>query len=518
MRRKFRLTFYYSDMPLTNNVMIVRHKLLTNLIKLWKDNQLVERIDRLPIELSPRTSRVLGRCCVHKERAVWKYKSFPLMGFDMSDETDELTPLSEYARKALERKGQQQKDNILCVIDEACSSCVQTNYEITNLCKGCVARACATNCPKNAISFVNGKAFIDQDLCIKCGRCVTTCPYNAIVKVERPCAKACGVGAIRSDEHGRADIDYNKCVSCGMCLVNCPFGAIVDKGQIFQLIQSIKRGDEVIAIVAPAFVNQFPNMTPAKLREAMKRLGFANTAEVAIGADLCTIDEAHDFLEEVPSKHPFMGTSCCPAWSVMAKKNFPKFADCISMAMTPMVLTARLLKQDHPAARICFVGPCAAKKLEASRHSVRSEVDFVLTFEELMGMFEAKQINFDDLPDDPNDNFNNASADGRGFAVSGGVAQAVVNVIKKEDPTREVKVVSAQGLAECKKMMQLAAAGKYNGYLLEGMACPGGCIAGAGTLADPARSAMMLNKYKAQATMKTAADTPYKDTLDKLKY
>ena len=148
MRRKFRLTFYYSDMPLTNNVMIVRHKLLTNLIKLWKDNQLVERIDRLPIELSPRTSRVLGRCCVHKERAVWKYKSFPLMGFDMSDETDELTPLSEYARKALERKGQQQKDNILCVIDEACSSCVQTNYEITNLCKGCVARACATNCPK----------------------------------------------------------------------------------------------------------------------------------------------------------------------------------------------------------------------------------------------------------------------------------------------------------------------------------------------------------------------------------
>ena len=108
--------------------------------------------------------------------------------------------------------------------------------------------------------------------------------------------------------------------------------------------------------------------------------------------------------------------------------------------------------------------------------------------------------------------------DDLGFAVSGGVAQAVVNVIKKEDPTREVKVVSAQGLAECKKMMQLAAAGKYNGYLLEGMACPGGCIAGAGTLADPARSAMMLNKYKAQATMKTAADTPYKDTLDKLKY
>ena len=407
---------------------------------------------------------------------------------------------------------------LINVIKFACNQCPEKLIKVTAMCQGCLAHPCQEVCPKKAISFRNGKSHIDQDLCIKCGRCVSTCPYNAIVKVERPSAKACGMGAIHSDEYGRADIDYDKCVSCGMCLVNCPFGAIVDKGQIFQLIQAIKRGDRVIAIVAPAFINQFPGMTPSKLREAMKQLGFAGTAEVAVGADLCTIDEAHDFLEEVPEKHPFMGTSCCPAWSVMAKKNFPKFADCISMTMTPMVLTARLIKNSDPKARICFVGPCAAKKLEASRRTVRSEVDFVLTFEELMGMFEAKGVDFNSLPDDPNDNFDDASADGRGFAVSGGVAQAVVNAIKKIDPDREVKVVSAQGLAECKKMMQLAAAGKYNGYLLEGMACPGGCIAGAGTLADPGRSAMMLNKYKTQASMKSAVDTPYKDTLDRLKY
>ncbi|MCI7192013.1 4Fe-4S dicluster domain-containing protein [bacterium] len=407
---------------------------------------------------------------------------------------------------------------LINVIKFACNQCPEKLIKVTAMCQGCLAHPCQEVCPKKAISFRNGKSHIDQDLCIKCGRCVSTCPYNAIVKVERPCAKACGMGAIHSDAYGRADIDYDKCVSCGMCLVNCPFGAIVDKGQIFQLIQAIKRGDRVIAIVAPAFINQFPGMTPSKLREAMKQLGFAGTAEVAVGADLCTIDEAHDFLEDVPEKHPFMGTSCCPAWSVMAKKNFPKFADCISMTMTPMVLTARLIKNSDPKARICFVGPCAAKKLEASRRTVRSEVDFVLTFEELMGMFEAKGVDFNSLPDDPNDNFDDASADGRGFAVSGGVAQAVVNAIKKIDPDREVKVVSAQGLAECKKMMQLAAAGKYNGYLLEGMACPGGCIAGAGTLADPGRSAMMLNKYKTQASMKSAVDTPYKDTLDRLKY
>ena len=326
------------------------------------------------------------------------------------------------------------------------------------------------------------------------------------------------MGAIHSDKYGRADIDYDKCVSCGMCLVNCPFGAIADKGQIFQLIQSIKRGDEIIAIVAPAFINQFPGMTPSKLKAGMRMLGFADVEEVAIGADLCTIDEAHDFMEEVPAKHPFMGTSCCPAWSVMAKKLFPEYADCISMTMTPMVLTARLIKQKKPDARICFVGPCAAKKLEASRRSVRSEVDFVLTFEELMGLFEAKEVDFATLPNDPNDEFNGASADARGFAVSGGVAQAVVNAIKKIDPDREVKVMSAQGLADCRKMMTMAKAGKYNGYLLEGMACPGGCIAGAGTLADPAKSAAMLTKYKAEAKMKNSTETPYQDSISLLKY
>ena len=480
-----------------------KREVLVHVAKYCFEGTLEAHKEFIPLEIVPHGSQPTHRCCVYREREVLRNRVDWACGrASVYDGENHYTFT----------------DQPVAVMNSACEGCPLQRYTVTSNCQHCMAQRCLQACRFGAITMTHQGAIINPDKCRECGMCAQACPYNAIVKVERPCAKACGVGAIRSDEHGRADIDYNKCVSCGMCLVNCPFGAIVDKGQIFQLIQSIKRGDEVIAIVAPAFVNQFPNMTPAKLREAMKRLGFANTAEVAIGADLCTIDEAHDFLEEVPSKHPFMGTSCCPAWSVMAKKNFPKFADCISMAMTPMVLTARLLKQDHPAARICFVGPCAAKKLEASRHSVRSEVDFVLTFEELMGMFEAKQINFDDLPDDPNDNFNNASADGRGFAVSGGVAQAVVNVIKKEDPTREVKVVSAQGLAECKKMMQLAAAGKYNGYLLEGMACPGGCIAGAGTLADPARSAMMLNKYKAQATMKTAADTPYKDTLDKLKY
>ena len=497
----------------------IRRKVFTEVARMaYEVDDMVDfeyLMHELPYEIIPGEERSL-RSSIFLERAIVSERIRLAMGLSLRP-IDEKVSASEGLEESVIAE-KYYEPPLINVIKFACNKCEEKTIKVTGLCQGCLAHPCQEVCPKKAISFRNGKSHIDQSLCIKCGRCVAICPYNAIVRMERPCAKACGMDAIHSDKYGRAEIDYNKCVSCGMCLVNCPFGAIADKGQIFQLIRSIKRGDRVIAIVAPAFINQFPGMTPAKLREAMMLLGFAGISEVAIGADLCTIDEAKDFMAEVPEKLPFMGTSCCPAWSVMAKKLFPDYAECISMTMTPMVLTARLIKKDDKDARICFVGPCSAKKLEASRRSVRSEVDFVLTFEELMGLFEAKEIDVSALPDDPNDNFDDASGDGRGFAVSGGVAQAVVNAIHKMDPGREVKVASAQGLADCRKMMMMAKAGKYNGYLLEGMACPGGCIAGAGTLADPARSAAMLTKYKAQAPMASAVDTPYRENLEALKY
>lgn len=181
------------------------------------------------------------------------------------------------------------------------------------------------------------------------------------------------------------------------------------------------------------------------------------------------------------------------------------------MALTPMVLTGRMIKKDHPDCKVVFIGPCAAKKLEASRRSVRSDVDFVLTFEELMGIFDAKSIEFSEL--EVEEELQTSSADGKGFAASGGVANAVKNVIKKIDPDKEVNVVSAQGLAECKKMLTLAKAGKYNGYLLEGMACPGGCVGGAGVLSDAKRAEIKLKQEMANSQLKNSSETYYVDYL-----
>ena len=128
-----------------------------------------------------------------------------------------------------------------------------------------------------------------------------------------------------------------------------------------------------------------------------------------------------------------------------------------------------------------------------------------------MGIFDAKSIEFSEL--EVEEELQTSSADGKGFAASGGVANAVKNVIKKIYPDKEVNVVSAQGLAECKKMLTLAKAGKYNGYLLEGMACPGGCVCGAGVLSDAKRAEIKLKQEMANSQLKNSSETYYVDYL-----
>lgn len=402
---------------------------------------------------------------------------------------------------------------LINIIPYACHACATNRFVVTEHCQNCLAASCQKVCPRSAISVVNGKSVIDESKCIRCGKCQTACPYHAIIHLERPCAAACGMDAIVSDSQGRAVIDQNKCVACGQCLVSCPFGAIVDKGQIFQIIQSILKGDRVVAIVAPAFIGQFSGrVSPGKFVTAMKQLGFARVVEVAIGADLCTIEEARDFLEKVPEKQNYMATSCCPAWHSMIEKLYPTETEKLSMTLTPMVFTARMVKKKDPGCKVVFVGPCAAKKLEAIREDIRSDVDFVLTFEELQGMFEAKEIDFDTLPE--TDVLREGTAAGRGFAVAGGVAAAVAELVGREGA--EVKTARAEGLRECRRLMAQAKAGKFPGYLLEGMACPGGCVAGAGTILAVPQAQKLVSKYQQEAPTASPTQSAYKDLVESL--
>ena len=461
-------------MAIKNNVMIVRQRLLTKLISLWNENQLVEKIDRVPIEFSPRNAQVRGRCCIHKERAVWKYKSLPLLGYDMRDETDELTPLSDYARKALERN--KVKDNIMCVIDEACSSCVRTNYDITNLCRGCVARACEHACPKGAIEFDpdTSQGRINHKICISCGKCYAACPYHAVVYIPVPCEESCPVGAISKDEYGVEHIDETKCIYCGKCMNSCPFGAIFEISQVFDVLQSIRRGEEVVAMIAPSILSQY-NAPTDQVYGAIKAIGFKDVIEVARGAEITTANETHEFAEKMAEGQPFMTTSCCPAYMEMASKHAPELKKYISSTYSPMIYTAEIAREKHPNAKLVFVGPCIAKRKEVRREGLEGKVDFVLTYEEVHAIFEGMGI---EMSENLRYDIGQPSCrSAHGFAENGGVTAAVQELVagKLDFTTLQIAGLNKKNVGLLKAYGKT---GKAPAQFIEVMACEGGCISG----------------------------------------
>ena len=490
----------------------IRKKVFTEVARMAYSGNGYEAADELPYIIVP-GDRPLHRESVFLERAIAGERVRLAMGLSLrpADGRHLVTEGMDAAAIA----EQYYEPPLINIIPYACHACPTNQYRVTEGCQNCLARSCEKVCPKGAISFVNGRSFIDNSKCIKCGKCAKACSYNAIIHLERPCQAACGMDAIVSDNQGRAVINQDKCVSCGQCLVSCPFGAIADKGQIFQVIQSILRGDKVVAIVAPAFIGQFSGkLSPGKFVTAMKQLGFRHVVEVAIGADICTVQEAKDFLEKVPNEQNYMATSCCPAWQGMIEKLYPSEIKKISMTLTPMVFTARLMKKENPGCKVVFVGPCAAKKLEAIRSDIRSDVDFVLTFEELMGMFEAKEIDWEKVGEA--ECLNEASGSSRNFAVAGGVAKAVTDLVHEEHPDLEIQTARAEGLRDCRKLIALAKAGKYNGYLLEGMACPGGCVAGPGTILPVDKAAKFVDKYSKEASLDSPTKSPFRHVGEKL--
>lgn len=462
-------------MGYTTNTLIIRRELLKQIIQLFASDSLIENIDRIPLKMAPKKVSAQNRCCIHKERAVIKYKMFPLLGYTVDDEQDELTPLSYYAEKALNRTTI--KDEILTVVDEACTSCVKAQYVVSNLCRGCDARPCVMNCPRQAVSMKNGRAEIDSDKCINCGICKKQCQYHAIIHVPIPCEAVCPVNAISKDENGIERIDDDKCIYCGKCLISCPFGSIFEVSQVIDVLSAIKRGEHLSALFAPAIHGQF-NLTTGQIESLLKAIGFKEVVEVADGARKTVEHESAEFLERMADGAPFMTTSCCPSYVETVQKHVPKMKPFVSDTPSPMMYAADIAKEKFPSTRTVFLGPCIGKRKEAKRND---KVDFVMSFEELNALLVALDIDLNSLPDD-NTRHNKRTLD-RGFAITGGVAAAV----KAEKPEVQINELVINGIdKKAVGMMKAYSRGKAPANFIEVMSCEGGCINGPGSLGEMA--------------------------------
>jgi Fe-S-cluster-containing hydrogenase component 2 len=240
-----------------NNANRLRKEVLINVARAFYAENRDEALNRIAVDMRPRGTTSSTRCCVHKDRAVIKYRCMTALGFSVEDETDELKTLSAYFEDACQRK--QPSGPVLSVIEDACDACIQSRYTATDACRGCIARSCQSACPKGAIEMRNGRAWLDPEKCVNCGLCMKACPYHAIIKIAVPCEEACPVGAIRRNEStGREQIDYDKCIYCGKCLRQCPFSAIAEKSQMIDVLNRLQHKTPLAVMLAPSVVGQFP--------------------------------------------------------------------------------------------------------------------------------------------------------------------------------------------------------------------------------------------------------------------
>ncbi len=474
----------------------LRRMVLEHLSRYTWNDVLIDHVYDILQEVRDDTPRY--RCCVYKERAVLKNRIDMALGQDCHDNIIEASKktLSEPERKDLP---------LIDVLPAACDQCPIDAYYVTDICRHCIAHKCMNNCPKKAISLVQNRAFIDRNKCIECGRCRQVCPYGAIIEIHRPCVRSCGISAISIGEDRKAKIDHSKCVACGSCRNACPFGAIDERSNIVRVIQSIKNDKQVIALVAPSIVGQYGiKISMGQIYAAMKKAGFAEIIEVGIGADITSVKEAKEYMEKVPAEQGFMTSSCCPAFVKLIKTSVPEATKYISDTDSPMISTARYVRQLYPEATLVFVGPCIAKKNEVREHS--DLISYALTFEELQCMLEGKDILFSEMPAAEFER--EASRLGLGFPLTAGVTAAVHETVAALGGEVR-KAEYASGIDSCRQKVQDACSGKLDCTYLEGMACPNGCIDGPGTVGDYHVTKVALNRYANAAPNQEALDNKH---------
>ncbi len=465
------------------SVQELKDKVLTAVARLVWEDKLTTGILSIPEEVIPGPEARM-RCCIYKERAIINDRVKMAMGGDSA-----YPGMTE-------------------VLKIACDECPVTQIEVGPACRGCIATRCLHACPKDAITIEqhghHRRAVINHDKCIICGKCVAACPYGAIEKNQRPCERGCLPGAISMGEDKKASIDVNKCVSCGACTYQCPFGAIMDKSYLVDVIQMLRGAQRwdfrVYAVLAPSIVGQFAPATLGQLVTALKMVGFYDVAEVALGADMTADAESEELLEKGK-----LLSSCCPAFVDYVEKNFPDLAPLISHTPSPMVMIGKRIKERDPRARVVFIGPCVAKKKEFQMGKTMGTIDCAITFEELYPLFQSKDIDPTAVEEAALDE---ASGYGRSFAHSGGVAAAVAEALKEHGVTEEqfqLHPVSCSGIAQCKVELLKLSKGVGNVNFLEGMACEGGCVQGAGILIRSPRNQADVQKHAKEAKDRTIA-------------
>lgn len=455
------------------NVQQLKYEILKEVVGLESKGELEERLDEIPEKIVPGPDATM-RCCIYCERAIVKERVKLAMG------------------------GHENTSGVVEVIDIACDECPTDRMYVTEACRGCIAHRCQAACPVGAISFQNHKAVIDRSKCRECGLCMKACPYNAITVLERPCILACKAKAISLDEHNKAKIDFGKCVGCGMCVRQCPFGAIVDKSFLLDAVRLLRRakrekGFNVYAVVAPAIASQFTYAKLGQVVSGLREVGFCDVVEVALGADLTAQKDAKELAEK-----GFLTSSCCPAFVQYIRSAFPELAGHISGNVSPMIETARMIKQKDKTAKVVFIGPCIAKKMEYRQKPIAGIVDCVITFEELQALLDGMGIKVEELPEEELDD---ATYFGRIFAKHGGVTEAVQHALEENRIDFQAAPAMCNGLEECRAALLKASKGKPDFNFLEGMACPGGCIGGAGCISSghAVKNKMNLETYAKKA-------------------
>ncbi len=435
----------------------IKYNVLHEVAKLAFAGELEEKRDEIPFKLIP-GPKAQFRCCVYKEREIIRQRVRLAEG---------KCPSNVHS------------DNMIQVISSACEECPITRFVVTDNCQKCMGKACQNACNFGAISMGRDRAHIDPGKCKECGKCSQACPYNAIAELIRPCRRACPVDAIDMDlETGICRIDESKCIQCGACVRSCPFGAITTKVFIVHVINEIKAGKKVVAMVAPAAEGEFgADITMGSWRTALKKVGFTDMVEVAVGGDMTAAYEAMEWAEAYKEGKK-MTTSCCPAFVNMIRKHYPALIDNMSTTVSPMVAVSRMLKAKDPETVTVFIGPCMAKKSEAADKSIEGNADYVLTFGEAIELMGAKDVKLE--PEEYADQ--EGSVFGKRFGNGGGVTNAVIQCLKEQGQSTDIKVAKCSGPADVKKALLLMKVGRLPEDFIEGMMCQGGCVGGPSNL------------------------------------